>query len=543
MKPINAFTGEDLKGMFAAATEWLEKSAAEIDSLNVFPVPDGDTGTNMFLTMRSTIEEAYRSPDESASRVCEALAHGALMGARGNSGVILSQIFRGLARGLKDKESVSGSDLAGALREASLAAYKGVSQPVEGTILTVIREAAAAAQEAAAKDSSDLVSIMEATVAAAKESVLKTPSLLPVLREAGVVDAGGQGLFVILEGVLRFLKGETEQMQYQRPYIVPGAMPTAISKPPRAEYELYYGYCTEFLIKGQRLNPDKIRKKLEKKGESLMVVGDESTVRVHIHTFEPGAIISYATSLGMLHGVRIRNMDEQHEEFVAAQRASVPSLGIAIVAVVSGEGLCDVFRSLGVSTIVPGGKTMNPSTKELLRAVELAPSDRVIILPNNSNIIPVARQIQSMSAKRVEIVPTETIPQGVSALLAFDREGDLETNVAAMERARATVRTVEVTTAVRSTKVAGLKVKKGQAIGFLDHELVAVGTSKVEVLHKVLLKAGLAESELVTIYYGADTQKAEAEAVAQDIRQNSPGIEVELIYGGQPNYDYIVSVE
>ena len=543
MKRVDSIGGQDLRDMFAAATTWLEKSSAEIDALNVFPVPDGDTGTNMLLTMRSTLEEAYRAPDHSAAGVANAVARGALMGARGNSGVILSQIYRGLAQGLADKESFDATDLANALHQASITAYKGMSNPVEGTILTVIKDAAAAAQEACSSEA-DLVSVMGATVAAARESVANTPRLLPVLREAGVVDAGGQGLYTILEGSLRYLSGEEEQMQFRKPQIIvselaPGTrLPQAV-----AADEVPYGYCTEFLLKGEKLESDKIRKHLEKEGESLIVVGDESAIRVHIHTPDPGQVVHYATKLGTLHQVSMRNMDEQHQDWVEMQKEKMPAADTAIIAVVSGDGLADVFTSLGTSCIVPGGQTMNPSTKELLQAVESVSSEKSIILPNNKNVVLTANQVQSLTTKTVEVVPTETIPQGVAALLAFDYEADLPTNTQIMEKAISAISSIEVTRSVRSTKVGDLKIKRKQPIGLLDGELVAVGTDNTDVINQVLAKLDLDKSEVVTIYYGADTVTEEAERVSASIREQRPHLQVEVVQGGQPHYNYIISVE
>ena len=543
MKQYDSLNGQDLREMFAAATAWLEKSASDIDALNVFPVPDGDCGTNMLLTMRSCIEEAYMAPDQSASAVAQAMAKGALMGARGNSGVILSQIWRGLAQGLADKESFTGSDLAEALRHASAMAYKGLSNPVEGTILTVIREVAAAAQ-AACGDGDNPVSIMEAIVNAASESVAKTPALLPVLREAGVVDAGGQGLYTILDGALRYLRGEVEQMQFRKPQMIASDIPLAAGAPqPVAAEEEPYGYCTEFLLKGEEVDPDKIRAKLVKKGESLIVVGDESTVRVHIHTRDPGNVIHYAISLGTVHKVSIRNMDEQHQDYLVMQKERMPAVDIAIIAVVYGDGLADVFRSLGVTAIVPGGQTMNPSTKDLLRAVEAVVPDKIITLPNNKNVVPTAEQVQSLTEKSIRVVPTETIPQGVEALLAFDYEADFETNTENMNKARSAVVTVEVTRAVRSTQLGGLSIKKKQAIGFLDGDLVAVSDDTTETLNKVLARLALDDAEIITIYYGADTTATEAEKVSSGIREQYPQLQIEVVQGGQPYYNYIVSVE
>jgi len=543
MKQIDSINGQDLREMLDAATTWLEKSVSDIDALNVFPVPDGDCGTNMLLTMRSTIEEAYLAPDRSASAVAQAMAKGALMGARGNSGVILSQIWRGLAQGLAEKESLTGSDLADALQESSTMAYKGLSNPVEGTILTVVREAAAAAQEQASSGSNDLISVMEATVSAANESVANTPTLLPVLREAGVVDAGGQGLYTILEGALHYLKGETEQIQLRKPQMVASSVPLPVRLPQMAVSEVPYGYCTEFMLKGEELDLDKIRLRLEKKGQSLIVVGDESTVRVHIHTLDPGNVIHYVTSLGTTHKVSIRNMDEQLQDFLELQKERMPATDMAIIAVVSGDGLADVFRSLGVAAIVPGGQTMNPSTKDLLQAVESVASDKVIILPNNINIVLTAEQVQSVTAKSIEVVPTETIPQGVAALLAFDYEAEFETNAQIMREAKSAVKSVEVTRAIRPVRLGGLDIKRKQAIGFLEGDLVAVSDSATDALNKVLARVNLDEAEVITIYYGADTKLAEAEKVSADLREQHPQLQVEVVRGGQPHYNYIVSIE
>jgi len=543
MKRVDSLIGQNLREMFAAATAWLEKSASDIDALNVFPVPDGDTGTNMLLTMRSTMEEAYRAPDRSVAAVAQAMAKGALMGARGNSGVILSQIWRGLAQGLAEKEALTGSDLAGALKQSSTMAYNGLSNPVEGTILTVIREAASAAQTQASSGGNDLISIMEAAVDAASEAVANTPSLLPVLKEAGVVDAGGQGLYTILEGTLHYLKGEAEQLQLRKPLMIVSSVPLPVRLPQMAMGEVPYGYCTEFMLKGHELGSDKIRRKLEKKGQSLIVVGDESTVRIHIHTLAPGDVIHQATSLGTIHQVSIRNMDEQLQDFVEMQTERMPEVDMAIIVVVSGDGLTEVFKSLGVTVIVPGGQTMNPSTKDLLQAAEAVASDKVIILPNNKNIVPAAEQVQSLTAKKIEVVPTTTIPQGVAALLAFDYEADFGTNIELMKKSKSAVATIEITRAIRSTQLGGQNIKKKQAIGFLDGDLVAVGDSTTDVLNEVLARLALTKAEVITIYYGADTEPTEAEQVGLSIREQHPHLQVEVIRGGQSHYNYIVSVE
>ncbi len=544
MKRTDTLSGRDLREMFAAATQWLEKSVAEIDALNVFPVPDGDTGTNMLLTMRSTLEEAYRAEDETTSAVSQAMAKGALMGARGNSGVILSQIWRGLAQSLADKESFNGKDLADALVQASGMAYRGLTNPVEGTILTVMKDAAQAAlaRASANPDNHNLVSVMEAAVDAANKSVANTPALLPVLREAGVVDAGGQGLYVLLDGALRYLKGEAEEMQYRKPVMVASSVPVAVRPIQMLTEEVPFGYCTEFVIKGQRLAPDKIRSRLNKKGQSVMVVGDESTVRVHIHTDDPGAIIRYATLLGTMHQVSIRNMDEQHQDFLQMQRGKMPKVDMAIIAIVSGDGMADVFRSLGAA-IVPGGQTMNPSIKDLLHTVEAVPSDKVIILPNDKNVILTAEQVPSLTKKKIAVVPTKTMPEGISALLAFDYEANFKTNAESMTRAKAAVKTVSITRAIRSIQIGGLKIKKRQFIAFLNGDLVSVGDSPEDVLYEVLSRLPLDKAEVLTVYSGATARPGEAELITAGVQQKYPKLQVELIRGGQPNYNYIVSIE
>ncbi|OGO60037.1 MAG: dihydroxyacetone kinase [Chloroflexi bacterium RBG_19FT_COMBO_48_23] len=545
MKQVRSCDGQEFRDMFAAGSSWLEKSVPDINAINVFPVPDGDTGTNMFLTMRSVMEEADRVSGSSVSDVAKAMAQGALMGARGNSGVILSQFFRGLAKGLDEKESATGSDLAVALDEACRAAYKGLSQPVEGTMLTVIKDAAKAAKEAARTAPDNLTGVAEAAVDAAKDSVARTPLLLDVLREAGVVDAGGQGIYVLLEGALRYLEGKVEEMRYRRPQVVTAELPVG----PRAttlvaESEEPYGYCTNFLLEGHKLNPDKIRKKMESKGQSVVVVGDETTVRIHIHTYDPGDIIRYATSLGTLHQLQVQNMDDQHVGFVEMQKEKLPSSDIGVVAVAAGNGMREVFRSLGAAAIVTGGQTMNPSVQEILQAVEALPSQKIILLPNNKNIILAASQVQSLTSKEISVIPARTMPQGIAALIAFNYEGGMKENVQVMEDAVATVKTVEITESARSTQLQGLKIKKGQAIAILDDDkLLAVNDNMEEVLFEALDKAGIDSAEVVTVYYGADIEEAQAEQVAQKIRDKNHEKQVETVSGGQPHYRYIVSLE
>jgi DAK2 domain fusion protein YloV len=544
MSEIKTVAGQDLRDMFAAATSWLEKSSADIDALNVFPVPDGDTGTNMMLTMRSTMDEAYRAPDHSAAGVAHAMARGALMGARGNSGVILSQIWRGLAQGLEDKESFTAADLAAAFQLSAEIAYKGVSNPVEGTMLTVMKDAAAAAQAQVDAGNEDVISVMEATVNAAAESVANTPMLLKVLKDAGVVDAGGQGVYTIMEGALRYLRGETELMRLRKPQIIVSDLPHVVSQPQSiAIDEVPYGYCTEFLLKGEKLEPDIIKKRLLKKGESLIVVGDDSAVRIHIHTLTPGNILQFAAKLGTMHQVSIRNMDEQHQDFLEMQKERMPTTDTAVIAVVAGDGLSDVFGSLGAAAVVPGGQTMNPSTKDILQVVESTFSDKIIILPNNKNIIATANQVQSLTEKKIVVVPTRSIPQGVVALLSFDYEAEFNANAEIMEKALSSVKTIEITRSIRATKINGLKIKRKQPIGLLDGELIAVGDTNQDVINQLLSRLDLGKAEVITIYFGEDAEAEETEQISAGIAEKYPHIQVESIRGGQPHYSYIISIE
>jgi len=539
----NLADGQTLKEMFASGTAWLEKSAPDINAINVFPVPDGDTGTNMVLTMQFALEEAKLNSDDHVSSVAKSLAHGALMGARGNSGVILSQFFRGLAKGLEGKTHFDGGDFARALAEASQTAYKGIVNPVEGTILTVLKDASKAAQEAVKNDDT-LVSVLEDAVKSARDSVARTPSLLPVLKEAGVVDAGGQGLYVLMDGALQFLKGESQKMQYRRPRLVVAEtqlVHRAAQRP--TQLETPHGYCTNFVLEGKNLNLGKIERDLKKKGQSLIVTGDDTLVRVHIHSFEPGEILGYATRLGKLHEITINNMDDQYAEFIKMQRERMPQVDIAMVTVATGDGFFELLNSLGNIIIVPGGPTMNPSVHELLQAVESAPSDNIILLPNNKNIVSAASQVQSLTSKKVKVVPTRNIPQGIAAFLAFGYDMNLEKNAQTMEKAINKVGAIEVTRAVRETCLSGLEIRKGQFIAMLnDEDLIARADKAGDVILEALGKAGAEKAGIVTVYYGAEIKGAEAQEIAQEIRDRYQ-TEVEVIYGGQPHYNYIVSLE
>ena len=533
--------GQGLKRLIKAATFWLQHHQAAINSLNVYPVPDGDTGTNMLLTMQSAWEEIKDSPERNVGQVAHKMAHGALMGARGNSGVILSQIWRGFARSLDDKEVCRARDLADACQEAAATAYRGVVRPVEGTILTVARAVADVASQIV-EETGDLVHVLEQMVFAAHEAVKLTPSLLPVLRESGVVDAGGQGLFVILEGMLRYMRGESVSADVGLGEAV-DLMPTDVSLE-----EGGYGYDVQFLIVGQGLDVDAIRRQIVAMGECPLVVGDPSTVKVHVHVPDPGVPISYGASLGSLRDVVVEDMQAQYQDFIVQHEVPTevifsPSEEFGIVAVVMGDGLTQVFRSLGVEVIVPGGQTMNPSTQELIEAIERVSAPQVILLPNNGNVILAAEQARQLSQKPVSVIPTRSAPQGIAALLAINAQADFETNVAAMTQAVGDVEVGEVTVATRSTNINGLPVADGQVIGLHNGELAVVGEVVEEVVRELLEHMGVSNYEVITLYYGEDVTEDQAMALADDLAAMWPEQEIEVVAGGQPHYFYILSVE
>ncbi len=490
----------------------------------------------MLLTMRAALKELNNSPAQSASVVAHAVSYGALMGARGNSGVILSQLFRGLARSLDKKETFTALELAQAMMEASATAYKGVIKPVEGTILTVGRESADAAV-AAAEERNDLLYVLERTVTEARHSVARTPSLLSVLADAGVVDAGGQGLFVILEGALRLLQGKA----------VEAAPELAAAVDLKVFEGEEYGYDTQFVIQGENLNVEEIQEAVVAMGDSVLVVGDSRTVKVHVHTEEPGTPLNYGAGLGSLSDIVIENMQQQYQEFIRDRAQPPPAAeergDTAIVVVAPGAGLTRVFESLGVSAVVPGGQSMNPSTQEILKAIEGLKAEKVIVLPNNSNVIMAARQTRELSQKEIVVAPTATIPQGISAVLAFNYQADLETNAQVMEQAAHSVQTAEITTATRAAQINGVGVEEGELIGLLDGELTASGGSLEEVVQEMLRQMQADEHEIITIYHGEDIAGAEAQKLADEIRASYPDQEVELVDGGQPHYHYILSVE
>ena len=544
--------GRDLRGMFSAATRLFERNVESVNALNVFPVPDGDTGTNMFITLRESTRQAECVSSDSADEVAAAMARGALLEARGNSGVILCEFFHGIALGLEGKRSFGPGELATALTYATQLAYKAVGEPVEGTLLTVISEVADVAR---AKADSDVTiqEMMDAICVAAREAVALTPTMLPVLREAKVVDAGGQGLWVILEGFRSYVHGqdvEPREIPPPDPIGVEAAVGRVSTEFLDATDKELYGYCIHFLIHGRELGPETVREKLASLAQSTVVVGDGSVIKAHVHALDPGPVISFAVSIGTLSQVKIESMDEQRQEYATGRRQesrpgpSASTIGdVAVVAVAWGVGLETVFKDLGAAEVMAVGDTMNPSVQEIVDAVESVPCDDVIFLPNNRNIVPAARRAIGLSQKRVTVLPTTTIPQGIAAILAFNAERAVEDNVSEMEGVMSKVRTGEVCHAVRPVELNGVSVKEGQLIGLLERELVAAGDEPNDVLMSLLNVAGVAESELVTLYWGGELSQEEADSARHLVQDALPEAEVEVVAGGQPHYHYIVSIE
>lgn len=550
-------TGPQLRKMAHAGLIWLERNRDHVNSLNVFPVPDGDTGTNMLLTMRSAYARIEDTPGLPVGRAVEQLAQGALMGARGNSGVILSQIWRGLAASLTGKETFSTVDLAQALQSASDTAYKGVMRPVEGTILTVIREGAAEATESARK-SSDLRFMLERVLERCQQALERTPELLPILRQAGVVDSGGQGLVYILEGMMQYAQGQLTLTAPSEPLsgvdIPVPVVAEAVTAQERAAPDggsLEFPYDVQFILMGRNLNVLEIRSRIDAMGDSTVVVGDESTIKVHVHVKDPGRPLSYGISLGHVTDVVVENMQEQMEDIIHSGPMSVPSTPAAamdpehvgVVAVASGPGLAGIFRSLGAAYVVNGGQTNNPSTEEIYQAIEQLPTDRVIVLPNNKNIFLAAEAARDLSAKQVAIIHSRSIPQGIAAMMCLQPEANVDSNVQQMEQALRHVKTGEITRATRSVKLDGVNVQEGSIIGLIDGRLCSSGSDESVVVDEVLEKMEVAECEIVTIYYGADVSIDKAAGLAERIRTLYPDVEVEVVEGGQAHYFYILGAE
>ncbi len=548
---ISVFDGQDLKKAMLAGAASLEEHREIINALNVFPVPDGDTGSNLYATVQAAFRDVIDCEDTSAGVISARLAHGALLGARGNSGVIFSQILRGLAQGLDKKQTFSALDLALALDEAQRLAYRAVIKPVEGTILTVVRETAEAAM-ASAKRGDDLVMLMQESIIAARQSVARTPDLLPTLKQAGVVDAGGQGFCTILEGVWHYVRGESGQVTTAS-LLASSANPALDSaiKKGRVKIEEEFGYEVVFLLRGEKLDIEGIRQSIiDMGGVSTVVAGDEKMLKVHTHTESPGKILDYGVSLGSLLDINIENLQEQSLTYAAeseaehiAEQVQPLTHQIATVAVVAGPGFERVFRSIGVTAIVPGGQTMNPSTEELLAAVNAVDARQVILLPNNSNVILSARQVSDLSDKEVFVVPTESMPQGIAALLGFNFEANFESNCESMAEAATHIQTAEITTAIRTVNIGGVRVRDGDLIGLVNGNLVIAGQDMDYVIRETLQRMNIDRYEIVTLYFGEGVTQQQAEDTARSMKEKYSHLEIEVVDGGQPHYAYILSAE
>jgi DAK2 domain fusion protein YloV len=527
-----------------SAAASLKERRDEVNRLNVFPVPDGDTGTNMSLTMDAVLTEVDKLSDEATlSEVCHAVTHGSLMGARGNSGVILSQILRGLCEVVAPATTIDGSLVRDALARAVTVSFQAVRKPVEGTMLTVLRDAAEAAGPAVEADG-DISAVLATVIDEAYESVRRTPELLPVLKEAGVVDAGGYGLAILMEGFASSLSGAGLR---SFDVTVPTATPLeGMAVTPADDWDDdEYLYCTEFLLFGDGIDPTAVEDFVAAQGGSELVVGGEGSYKVHVHTDDPAAVLAYVTGLGEVADVHVNNMKRQTAERAAglrAERATAGQKGLGFVAVAAGAGLVEILQSLGVDAVVSGGQTMNPSTAELLEAIESVPARSVIVLPNNRNIIMAAQQTVGLASKPVGVVPTTSVPESFAAMLSADTDAGLDDNVAAMSEAAGAVRTGEVTTAVKDSKGKVGAIKAGQIIGISDHEIEAVGTD-LGAVSEALLDAIAEGGEMLTLLAGQDLSDEDLASIAERLGASHPELEIETHRGEQPLYPLIMSVE
>lgn len=545
--------GSELKEALLAATRCMEQYRDIINALNVFPVPDGDTGTNMLLTMRSGAEQLENGPDPSVSDVAGQWAKGVFWGARGNSGVILSQFFKGFAAALDSVAQCDGAALSRAFLQSAEAAYLAVSEPKEGTMLTVIRRAGEEVQRELDEGICAPLTLWETAFREAKTALSLTPTQLPALQEAGVVDSGGLGIVAILGGALDYMNtGNAGPVDLELDAIsgidvaLTGVEATVSGEFLHSSEGAEWGYCTQFLLQGDGLVLERIREEITGFADSVVVVGDEETVRVHAHLEDPGSALSYGVAIGQLSQISIENMNIQNRGWVAGHRSRAePETGVSVVAVAPGEGLAALFRDAGCAAVVSGGQTMNPSIQQLTDAAAETGVTDVIILPNNRNIILTAQQAAQgdLGQQSVHVIPATTVPQGVAAVLAFNPVISLEQNVAAMTEAVESVLTVEVTRAVRNATVDGVAVAEGDFMALSDGRLAAVKPTPQEALHSALEQAELVSDNIVTVYWGEGVTEECAAEVGARLEQLAPDLQVDVIEGGQPHYPYLASVE
>lgn len=551
LKTINA---ELLAKMFKQGTFELNKNKAMVDALNVFPVPDGDTGTNMSLTMNSAVESLSKQVFDSVEEVSKSVSKGSLMGARGNSGVILSQIFRGFAKGCKGKTELTSQDLCIAFKDAADTAYSAVLKPVEGTILTVIRKIADKAMEYAGEDL-DQVELMKLLIKRGEETLEKTPDYLPVLKQAGVVDAGGKGLLFILQGCLDAMEGKTVDFD---------SVKETVSKELPAQSimntdDILFAYCTEFIVEGDNMDGNKLRNVIEKMGDSMVFVQDEDLIKVHIHTNAPGIALEEALKFGSLKKVKIENMKDQHSTIIEGAHDGYSEASDTLsdsdvtnslydddygfIAVAMGDGFVNIFKDLGIQGNIVGGQTMNPSTEDFLKEIEACPSDHIFIFPNNSNIIMAANQAKELSEKDVFVIPSKTMPQCITAMLAFDRDQSAQENFEQMVDSLNSVKTIQITYSVRNTTFNDLEIEKDDYLAVSDGEIKGVGKD-IETVIMTAIEGTLDEnSEILSVYYGSDVSEEDANALLDKLEEAYPDLEIEFYSGGQPVYYYVFSIE
>ena len=552
---VNTISGQKFRQMLVAGANALEANKKMVDEMNVFPVPDGDTGTNMSLTVNSAVKEVIKAESQAAGDIAKALSSGALRGARGNSGVIVSQLFRGLAKGLKGCEEINAITFATAMENGVETAYKAVMKPKEGTILTVAKAAAAKCLEAALQ-SDDLIEVLSLAIESGDETLQKTPEMLPVLKEAGVVDAGGKGLLVIYEGMLEALKREDDEID---PLLcLSGSAQVqsggaASSQAAFSTESIEFGYCTEFIVEGvenAEEKEDDVRAYLSTIGDSLVVVADGDLIKIHVHTNDPGLAIQKGVSLGSLSSIKVDNMRLQHQnilsmEVAPAPKKEEPRKDIGFITISVGEGLSNIFKELGVDYVISGGQTMNPSTEDILEATKKINADHIFVLPNNKNIILAAQQATYLmeEGKQLHVIPSRSIPQGITAMISYMPGESAEANEAQMTESLSTVVSGSVTYAVRDTHMGEFEIKADNILALKNDEICQVGQDLIKTTKQLLESMVNDETSLVTIYYGEDATEEEAVELKEHVEEFCPGVEVEIQSGGQPLYYYLLSAE
>lgn len=540
---IQYIEGKMLRDMFVSGANNLQNHKELVDKLNVFPVPDGDTGTNMSLTISYAMKELAKVENDSITEIGKSLSKGSLMGARGNSGVILSQIIRGFSKSIEGKEQISTEDLAKAFKNGSDTAYKAVIKPIEGTILTVVRESGEYAIKAAKKEK-DLLKFLEMVIDEANKSLERTPELLKNLKEAGVVDSGGKGLVLIYEGMYEALKGNPIKAKDLNDSNVSEVKQAGTSINTE---DIKFCYCTEFILESNSISNTEIRDIMLKYGDSLAVVGDEGIIKVHVHTNDPGLVLQDALKHGQLVTIKIENMKLQHENILVGDTdeiaQSVEEKEYGFIATSMGEGLAKIFKDFGVDYIIEGGQTMNPSTEDFMKAIDSINAKNIFIFPNNSNIIMAANQAKELSDKNIIVIPTKNTPQGFTALVNFNADASVEENEQALMESLTMVKSGQVTFAVRDTVMNDVEVKEGNIIGIAESKLMDAGDSVDEITTSLVEKLVDEDSAIITLFYGEDVTEEDANNLRDELEEKFEDLDIELYYGGQPLYYYLISVE